>query len=725
MEVLKFGFQYWKCNLGLAILSVLMSFAGLAADLMLPMITALFINHVIKQEPVDEDNIFSFMLSGKYGEVHTLELFWHLAVLFVALLLFKEILVYAKGVLNQTLGLRLETDMRLDTFHKLMELDSDTISKYNTGELLTILNSDTIMFKELFCRIIPNILDSIFVLVTAVVLLASINPWLLLIPLVLSPFFAVALLQFRKRAKVNFQRIRGCNSTMNLNVQENIEAVRLVRSFTNEDREKEKFDASNQNLKEAYINQVKLSSSFEAVFSIIKQTAYVGSIAVCAGLVMSGQLLVGYLVTCTDYVSRIMNYITTINNSMFQMQQQVVSGHKMMDFMACESKIQDGKEKLQGCKSNTQTPTAETGDTDSNQKLYYSGQMLQEESENTEDTILQGNEPEKKGELEKANSKNGNKKLRDNCQMNLVPVNLRFSHASMVLDGVQVLHDINIDIPQGKKVGVVGGTGSGKSLLLESLIRVHDMTSGEITLNGKDIREYELESLRDHFAYVFQDVFLFSNTIDSNIAYSDPDIEQEQVVEAAKHAQAHGFIQRLQDGYHTIVGERGIGISGGQKQRVSIARALLKDAPVLVLDDSTSALDVDTERQLLADIKNCYPEKTLLITAHRLSSVVDCDEILYMQDGRVIERGTFEELMRLNGHFASVYNIQQVQQSTIVDFDALAENKENENKEKDKENEIIIRKNELDNSYTGTAEVEAESDMKSESDMISRAGGEA
>ena len=121
------------------------------------------------------------------------------------------------------------------------------------------------------------------------------------------------------------------------------------------------------------------------------------------------------------------------------------------------------------------------------------------------------------------------------------------------------------------------------------------------------------------------------------------------------------------------MGERGLGISGGQKQRVSIARALLKDAPVLVLDDSTSALDVNTEKRLLEDIKKNYPEKTLLISAHRLSSVVDCDEIIYMKDGMIIERGTFEELMKLNGHFASVYNIQEAQKNASVDFDALAE----------------------------------------------------
>ena len=210
--------------------------------------------------------------------------------------------------------------------------------------------------------------------------------------------------------------------------------------------------------------------------------------------------------------------------------------------------------------------------------------------------------------------------------------------------------------------------------MLEAFIRVHDLTDGEISINGENIKNIELESLRDKFAYVFQDVFLFSNTIDSNIAYAEPDIEKEQVVEAAKHAQAHGFIQRLDEGYETIVGERGIGISGGQKQRVSIARALLKDAPVLVMDDSTSALDVNTEKRLLQDIKENYPDKTLLISAHRLSSVVDCDEIIYMKDGMIVERGTFDELMKLNGHFASVYRIQEEQSKAVIDFDALAEN---------------------------------------------------
>jgi ATP-binding cassette subfamily B protein len=602
MEVFKFGFRQWKKRLALDILTKLLSFTALTADLLLPLLTAIFINHIIKEEAPEQGGVFSFLLSGKYGAVHSMELFWTVACWFLGLILFKDIIVYVKNYILQKLGLALETDLRVLTFHKLMELDSETVSEYNTGELLTTINSDTIMFKELFCRMIPNIFDSIFVLIVAVVMLANINHYLLIIPVILTPFFAAALLRFRKLARDNFRAIRGCNSTMSLTVQENIEAVRLVRSFTNEELEKRKFDKSNFALRDSHIKQIKLSSTFEAIFGIIRQVAYIGSIAVAAILVMNGQLLVGYLVACADYVFRIMNHVTQINNSFFQMQQQLVSGKKMMDFMNCESKIVSG----------------------------------------------------------------------DKSAKAIEQIHVKLEDVSLSIQGQEILKHVNVDITPGKKIGIVGGTGSGKSVLLESLIRVHDVSSGKITLNDTDIRSYDLDSLRQKFSYVFQDVFLFSNTIMSNIAYSEPEVERQQIQKAAEHAQAHGFIMNLLDGYETIVGERGLGISGGQKQRVSIARALLRDAPILVLDDSTSALDVGTEKKLLADIKKYYPDKTLLISAHRLSSVVDCDEILFMRDGSITERGTFDELMKKDGDFAKIYNIQKNQEGS-VNFDALAD----------------------------------------------------
>lgn len=602
MDVIKFGLKYYKRNLPLAMIIQLVSFIAMAADLMLPLISQMFIDYAIGNNESDGKSIFSFLLNGNYGKIHSMKLFFSLAIIFLALLIGRIILVYIRNVIRQRIGLDLETDLRIATYNKLTQLDSLSISQFNTGELMQTVNSDTIMFKELFSRMIPNILDSIFVLATAVYLLTHINSYLLIIPLIMTPFFIVALLKFKNAAKANYKNIRNSNSRMNLTVQENIEAVRLVRSFTNEELEKSKFDVSNDNLKNSYIDQIKLSSKFEVIFSSIKQFAYIGTIAISTLLVINGYMMVGYLVACSSYVMKIIDVISMINNSLLQVQQQLVSGQKMMNFMNSESRIP-----------------------------------------------------------------NGNKVI----DMKKMP-DIRIQNASLVIDNKQVLQGINLDIPYGKKVGIVGGTGSGKSVLLESLLRIHDMTGGSILLNGTDIREYSLESLRNNFSCVFQEVFLFSNTIDSNIAYAEPDTDKDNVVTAAKNAQAHGFIKGLPDGYDTIVGERGLGISGGQKQRISIARALLKDAPVLILDDSTSALDVETEKKLLHDIKKNYPKKTLLISAHRMSSVVDCDEIIYIQDGAIIERGTFRELMKLGGHFANVYNIQEAQKSSVIDFDSLS-----------------------------------------------------
>lgn len=599
MEVLKFGYRYWKKNMPMAVLIQICSFVAIVCDLLLPLLSEMFIDYVILDHPASSDNVFSFLLSGKYGEIHTMKLFFSIATVFLILLCIRLILVYFKNVTSQKLGIKLETDLRKATFRKIMELDSETLSEFNTGELLTTANADTVMYKELFCTMIVRLFDSIFVLSMCSYMLARINIALLLIPLILLPAFAVALIRFRKKARENYRKIRESNSKMSLTVQENIEAVRIVRSFTNEDTEIEKFRESNEQLKTSYINQINLSARFEVIFSTIKQIAYIGSIAISAVLVIKGYILVGFLVTSSSYVMKIMDHISQINNTLFIMQQQIVSGHKMIEFLNSESKV-----------------------------------------------------PEKEDAIEIKNMPN-----------------IEINNGYLIMDGKTVLKDINLDIPYGKKIGIVGGTGSGKSVLLESLVRIHDLTGGKIEINNVDVREYTLDSLRANFSYVFQDVFLFSNTIDSNIAYAEPDIERRQIVNAAKHAQAHNFIKGLPERYDTIVGERGLGISGGQKQRVSIARALLKDAPVIVLDDSTSALDVNTEKRLLKDIKDNYPDKTMLISAHRLSSVVDCDEILYMQDGMIVERGTFDELMKMNGHFANVYNVQEAERKSVIEYD--------------------------------------------------------
>lgn len=234
------------------------------------------------------------------------------------------------------------------------------------------------------------------------------------------------------------------------------------------------------------------------------------------------------------------------------------------------------------------------------------------------------------------------------------------------LDDVEELIDVDVDIPYGKKLGVMGRTGAGKSVLLKTLPRFYETTKGETCINGVNLKRYRVEDVRRLFSFVMQDVFLFSNTVDSNIAFYRPDASAEEVEKAARVAQADDFIRALDEGYNTVVGERGLGLSGGQKQRVSIARALLKDAPVLMFDDCTSALDMETERKILNGIRTHYAEKTVIISSHRASSVQDCDEILFLDGGRVAERGTHDELMAQKGLYYDIYTKQAASMAEAV-----------------------------------------------------------
>lgn len=234
---------------------------------------------------------------------------------------------------------------------------------------------------------------------------------------------------------------------------------------------------------------------------------------------------------------------------------------------------------------------------------------------------------------------------------------IEFKQVNYLAEDDVILTDINFKVTPGQTIGIIGATGSGKSTLMNLLCRFYDVTNGEITIDGINIKDLDLYSLRSNIGMAMQDVFLFSDTIEGNIAYGNPNCTFEEVQAAAKVANADEFIKKMPEGYDTIVGERGMGLSGGQKQRISLARALLKNPSIVILDDTTSAVDTETEAHIQCELNN-LSNRTVFIIAHRISSIKDADLILVVDNGKILESGNHESLLKMKGYYNTVFNHQ-------------------------------------------------------------------
>ena len=233
-----------------------------------------------------------------------------------------------------------------------------------------------------------------------------------------------------------------------------------------------------------------------------------------------------------------------------------------------------------------------------------------------------------------------------------------FDHVNYYTNDDTVLKDISFHVEPGQTVCIIGATGSGKSSLVNLICRFYDVNQGRVLVDDIDVRNLNLQTLRGNIGIAMQDVFLFSDTIEGNIAYGNPDCTFEQVQAAAKIANADEFIREMPEGYDTIIGERGVGLSGGQKQRISLARAILKDPSIIILDDTTSAIDMETESMIQNELKKISDERTVFIIAHRISSIIHADQILVLDNGRLVERGTHEQLLAKKGYYSTVFHHQ-------------------------------------------------------------------
>lgn len=590
MNTVAWGYKnYYKKRMKVAVINQLMGEIAIFIGLITPLLSQLIFDGVVNYREGDEivcNPMFRWLLNGSFGELGSLKLLVSIASVFIVLILIRCGLIVGRNNWFRRNGVKAENEMRADSYKKLLRMSEKSLEKYNTGDLLTTMESDIICFKELYAWGALALIDLFFMLVVACVFLVYYQVSLILIPLLIAPVLLFVLRRYMKASKTVSSDIRDRNAEMNLFVQENVNGIRLVKSYANEDYARKGFTEKNDRCRDAFFRQVNVQSKYNIVFNTLRQTAYVLTIAVGGYFAIRGDIRIGVLVACTSYVMNIMSYITTLNSYLYTVEQYKVSGDRFRRFME-EEEI-----------------------------------------------------PETKNHATFRN------------------FDLSDRHVFLEEDGKEVLHDVNLEIPYGMKLGIMGETGSGKSALLKTLSDIIPDYRGEIFLGCKNIREYDIEDLRSQFSYVFQDVFLFSDTIGANIAFSRPNAAFSEIVAAAKFAQAHKFIRTMTEGYETIVGEKGVGLSGGQKQRISVARALIKNSPILILDDATSALDRTTEHDLLMTIKEKYPHKTLIISAHKVSSVKDCDLIVYLENGRIVEKGTYDELIAKNGIFADVVRLQ-------------------------------------------------------------------
>ncbi len=509
----------------------------------------------------------------------------------------RAILQYSKEFIFDIASSGIGSSLRKDLFDHMQTLSLDYFDHHNTGELMARVKDDVERIWDVCGYVGMLIIECAIHTCVMVFCMFRISPALTVVPLLVMPVIAWFALRMENGLGDVYDRISEETASMNTTAQENLAGVRTVKAFAREKYEIKKFRAHNQNYYRLNMEQARLISRYQPNISFLSKVLLMAVIVIGGVMVIDGRISIGQLGAFSEYA----------NNIIWPMEMVGWLSNGFAAAIASNRKIQ---------------------------------KIFQEKPGIAEPEVS----------LPKAG----------NCEPVMQPIRgeIRFDHVNFQLNGREILRDVSFTVPAGSTLGIMGMTGAGKSSVVNLIQRFYDVSSGRILIDGKDIRSYPLRELRRQISVVMQDVFLFSDTIQDNIKTGNRDAaEWESVERASICADAHGFIMKLTEQYDTVIGERGVGLSGGQKQRISIARAIAKENPVLILDDSTSALDMETEKEIEGQLRQ-LSDCTKVIIGHRISAVRNADQILILENGRVAERGNHEELLKKKGLYYQTYQVQ-------------------------------------------------------------------
>ncbi len=510
---------------------------------------------------------------------------------------------YTKEFICDWCGSKIASEVRINLFQKIQSLSANFFDGINSGELMSRVKDDVDRIWDVAAFMGILIAEVVLRAVITTVYMFNLNWKLAIIPTLF--MFVAGFIAIRMEKKLDdvFGAIAQENSELNNTAAENLAGVRTVKAFAREDFEIKKFHKHNQKYYELNITQSKIFVHYNPMVQAITRLLPAVMLILGGLFVIKEEMTVGQLIAFIQYVGNIvwpMEMLGWLTNGLSSAKASIKRLNKIYE----------------------QTPQI-----------------------NDESALASQNADEQI-----------NTALFNQFDLNGA---ISFENVTYEAGGRKILDNVSFDIKAGQTLGIMGATGSGKTTIINLLKRMYDVTGGSIKLDGIDIRNLPLNTLRRSIACVMQDVFLFSDTIEGNIRLGEKEtMSKPTVMQALEKAQALGFVNEMKDAENTVIGERGVGLSGGQKQRITIARALARNTPVLVLDDSTSALDTETEQDIQQVLEGLHG-MTKIIIGHRISSVRKADKIIVLDGGHIVEEGTHEELLAKGGLYKETYDSQR------------------------------------------------------------------